>query len=239
MVVKRSIITGYTILTLKTPDGRPIMRIVKPFDSLLRNFIVMLETLFKGMDTLLQPPQPSTVTNTAGASVSLTFPTPNGAYGIPLGWRVDADAGDILILRGEPTDWGILVGSDNSPTTINFWNLGSPYPHGKSVGYMNYLSTTISQPAFDGTSVNLSIERLIVNEADVSQLVYEVGLVAREYNTWTKFLIARDVLDTPISMPPKSLLDVTIVIQGLLAPYQVFYRKDYAVGSEASTKSVV
>jgi len=239
MVVKRSVITGYVILTLKTRDGKTIMRTTKQFDSLLRNFIVMLEVLFKGMDTKIPPPQASTVTNTAGTSVSLSFPTPNGAYGIPLGWRVDAEAGDILLLRNEPTDWGILVGSDDSPTTINFWNLGSPYPQGKDVGYMNYLGSTVSQPTFDGTSVNLSIERLIVNEADSPQSIYEVGLVAREYNTWTKFLIARDVLNTPISMPPKSLLDVTIVIQALLAPYQVFFRKDYTVGSESSAKAIV
>lgn len=236
---KKSTVTGYIVCELKTRDGKPLMRIAKPFDSLLRNFIVMLETLFKGMDTKFPPPAPSPVVDISGNYVSLSFPAPNNIYGIPLGWRVDAEAGDILLRRNEPTDWGIMVGSDDSPTTISFWKLGAPYSHGKGTGYMNYLDTTVTEPEYDGTYVKFSIKRLIVNEADVSQIVKEVGLIAREYNTWTRFLIARDVLPSPITMPPKSLLEVTIVIEGILVPYQIYYRKDYAIGSETSRKAIV
>lgn len=235
----KSMITGYVISELKTSDGKALMRIAKPFDSLLGNFIVMLETLFKGIDTKFPPPSPSKIVDTSGNYVNLTFPTPLNAYGIPLGWRVDAESGDILLRRNEPTDWGIMVGSDDSPTTISFWRLVSPYPHGKDAGYMNYLGSTVSEPEFDGTSVKFTIQRLIVNEADVSQVVKEVGLIAREYNTWTRFLIARDVLPAPITMPPKSLLEVTIVLEGLLAPYQIYYRKDYGIGNESSRRSIV
>ncbi|MHC1628475.1 MAG: hypothetical protein ACXQTI_06585 [Candidatus Nezhaarchaeales archaeon] len=233
----RSMITGYIAYTLKDKDGRVLRKGVKHFNSFVKNFLVMIETMFKGEDSLFPPPAPTQAVDVNGNPFTLSFPTPEGNYGIPLGWRVDADAGDRLIERGEPTDWGILVGSDDSPTTINFYSLVAPYPHGKGEGYMNYLSTEMTEPEFDGTYVKFTIRRLIINEADVSQLVREVGLVAREYYTWRKFLLARDVLTEPISMPPKSLLDVTIVIAGVLAPYNVIYTSDYAVGYGASQLS--
>jgi hypothetical protein len=239
MSTQKSIITGYIAYALKTQDGKELLRGAKPFDSLLRNFIVMLETLFKGMDTKFPPPSPSQIQDTSGTYKTLTFPLPEAKYGIPLGWRVDAEAGDTLELRDEPTDWGIMVGYGDSPTTINFWKLENPYPHGRGVGYMNYLGTKVTEPTFDGTYVKFTIQRLIANEADQPQYVREVGLIAREYYTWTRFLIARDVITPQVTMPPKSLLEVTIVLAGIMAPYNIFFRKDFAVGYQTSQRSIV
>lgn len=233
----KSVITGYIAYVLKTKDGKVLLKGAKPFNSFVKNFMVMLEAMFKGEDSKTPPPTPTQAVDLDGNSFSLSFPTPEGRYGIPLGWRVDAEAGDLLSLRGEPTEWGIIVGSGDSPTTINFYNLESMYPHGKDVGYMNYMSTQVTEPEYDGTYVKFTIKRLIINEADVSQVVREVGLIAREYNTWKRFLIARDVLDSPVTMPAKSLLEVTIVIAGVLAPYNVLYVSDQAVGFSTSQVS--
>ena len=233
----KSIITGYVAYTLKDKNGKVILKGAKPFNSFVKNFMVMLEAMFKGEDSKTPPDTPTQAVDIDGNSFSLSFPTPENHYGIPLGWRVNAEAGDTLFLRNEPTEWGIVVGSGDSPTTINFWNLESIYPHGKDEGYMNYLSTQVTEPEFDGTYVKFTIQRLVVNEADVSQIVREVGLIAREYYTWKRFLIARDVLDPPITMPPKSLLEVTIVIAGVMAPYNILYSSDLSVGYEASQVS--
>jgi len=233
----KSIITGYVAYTLKDKNGKVILKGAKPFNSFVKNFMVMLETMFKGEDSKTPPDTPTQAVDINGNSFSLSFPTPENHYGIPLGWRVNAEAGDTLFLRNEPTEWGIVVGSGDSPTTINFWNLESIYPHGKDEGYMNYLSTQVTEPEFDGTYVKFTIQRLIVNEADTSQIVREVGLIAREYYTWKRFLIARDVLDSPVTMPPKSLLEVTIVIAGVMAPYNIIYSSDLSVGYETSQVS--
>jgi len=229
-----SMITGYLALTLKNKDGKELLRVAQPMRSLLRNFIVMLETMFKGVDTLWNKYSPSQAIDVNGNSFYLSLSAPSGYYGVPIGWRIDAEAGEILFQRGEPTDWGIMVGASDDPNTINFWNLAQPYPHGTGAGYMNYLDTTIKEPYFDGTYVSLEIKRIVVNEADIYQVVKEVGIIAREYNTWKRFLIARDVLDYPINMPPKSMLEITIVIQGILAPYNIYYTSDYAVGYDNS-----
>jgi len=230
-------ITGYIAYTLYSKDGRVLKKGVKPFNSFVKNFMIMLETMFKGEDSKFPPPSPTPAVDTNGVEFTLTFPTPNKAYGIPLGWNIKADAGDKLLERNEPTDWGILVGAGDSPTTINYYSLDQPYPHGKGEGYMNYLSTEVSEPEFDGSYVKFSIKRIVVNEADVSQVVSEIGLVAREFYTWKKFLIARDVLDSPINMPPKSMLEITIVIMAVLAPYNIIYVEDYGSGTEVSTRS--
>ena len=230
----KSVITGFVAYTLKTKDGKILLKGVKPFNSFVKNFMVMIETMFKGEDSKIPPTAPTQAIDLDGNSFTLSFPTPEDHYGIPLGWRIDAEAGDTLFLRGEPTEWGIIVGSGDSPTTINFYNLENMYPHGKEEGYMNYLSTQVTEPEYDGTYVKFTIRRLIINEADVSQVVREVGLIAREYYTWKRFLIARDVLDEPVTMPPKSLLEVTIVIAGVLAPYNLIYLSDQAVGYDSS-----
>ena len=228
----RSIVYGYIVLELRDPaSGKPVIRTIQPMESLVRNFLVMIERMFKGEDSLFPPPSSSSVTLTDGSSytLSLTPPTLSNTGAFP-GWSVVADSGDRLIEMQMPTDWGILVGKGTSPTTINYWKLENPYPHGHGSGYMNYLSTSVEPVSFDESTVKFSIRRLIVNDAPVSQTVTEVGLVAREYNTWKKFMIARDLLSQAITMPPNSLLEVTIVISGIVAPYQVIYTKDYAVG---------
>jgi len=232
-----SIITAYIALTVKNKDGKELKRVVQPMRSLLRNFMVMLETMFMGKDTFWNLYTPSDAIDVDGNHFKLSVSVPESAYGTPIGWRIDAEAGEILYERGEPTDWGIMVGASDDPNTINFWNLAQPYPHGKGAGYMNYLSSEISEPYFDGSNVVIKVKRLMVNDADTEQTAKEVGTIAREYPTWKRFLIARDVLDTPITIPAKGLLEVTIVIQGILAPYQVYYLEDYSVGYETSTVS--
>jgi len=230
-------IKGYLKLALYDRDGRLLEERVQEMRSLLDNFIVLLESVFKGVDTRFPPPEPPKVTLPDGTlyQIPRTLLTP----GTVVGWRVDAEAGEILYLRGEPTDWGVIVGSDDSPNTITVYRLYAPYPHGKGVGYMNYLSTTITPPYFDGANVRMDITRLVLNESDSTQVVREVGVMVREYYTWQRFLIAREALASPISMPPRSMLQVTITLVAVPAPFTVIYVSDFAVGGETATRSIV
>jgi len=240
-----SLITGYIVYTLKTPDGKDILRGVKHFDSFVRNFMVMIESVLLGQHSRFTLPPYSNATDVTGSSVQLGRPSPpsgssGGSSGDPyFGWSIVADAGDRLEFFGLPTDWGILVGSGDSPTTINFWKLESPYPHGRTVGRMNYMSSNITEPVFDGSYVRFDIKRIIINESDATQIVREVGLVGLEYRTRNKFLFARDVITPPISMPPKSMLEITIVLAGLLAPLNIFFRRDAGVGTDSSIRSII
>jgi len=239
MTAINSMITGYIAYTLMDKNGKPICRGVKHFDSFVRNFMVMLESVLLGKDTRTTLPPYSNAVDTSGVSRQLERPLPPAGGDPVFGWGIVAEAGDTLERFNISTDWGILVGSGDSPTTLNFWRLESPYPHGRTAGKMNYLSSQITEPSFDGSNVRFSIKRLIVNEADTTQVVREIGVVGLEYRTHNKYLIARDVITPPISMPPKSLLEVIIVFAGLLAPINIFFRSDVAVGGESSSRSIV
>jgi hypothetical protein len=118
-------------LKLYDSNGRLLEERVQEMHSLLDNFIVLLENVFKGVDTKFPPPTPTKVTLLDGTQYQLPLRYYNP--GTVAGWRVDAEAGDVLYLRGEPTDWGIIVGSDDSPNTITVYKLYAPYPHGKAL----------------------------------------------------------------------------------------------------------
>ncbi|MHC1593715.1 MAG: hypothetical protein ACXQT2_00155 [Methanotrichaceae archaeon] len=240
MIGNKTLITGYLVVELKDRMGRVLRRDVRDFDPFVRNLIVLLENVLKGEDSYVSEKiMPITLSNATDVDGNSFTPLPYESQNPESGhqyWNIVADAGDVLIQRGEPTDWGILVGYGESETTINFWSLENPYPHGRGQGYMNYLSTELTPPEFDGSYVKFTVKRRIVNDSDVVQRVTEVGVVAREKYTWRKLLIARDLLDTPIDMPPASMLEVTIVIQALLAPYNIYVTSDYGVPEETATK---
>jgi len=225
------LIEGLISLELRDRSGGILARHTQEMQSLVRNFIVMLETAFKGVNTKFPPPPPQAAVDTSGASRGMGIM--NYQRGATQGWRVDADAGDQLLLRNEPTDWGILVGSDNTPVSITDYSLKAPYPHGRGRGYMNYLSTSIEGP-FVGGYVWFRVKRVVVNESDINQTIWEVGLVGREFYTWNKFLFFRDVLTDPIIMPPNSLVEITIEIRATPAPYIALYAKDFAPGYDSS-----
>ena len=117
-----STITAYIALTVRDKNRKELKRVVQPMRSLLRNFMVMLETMFIGEDTLWNLYTPSDAIDVDGNYFKLSVKVPQQAFGTPIGWRIDAEAGDILHERGEPTDWGIMVGASDDPNTINFWN---------------------------------------------------------------------------------------------------------------------
>lgn len=242
-VGSKTLVTGYLVLELRDRHGKVLRRDVRDFDPFVRNLIVLLENVLKGEDTFVSENiMPITLSNATDVEGNSFTPMPYSSYnpeGARQYWNIVADAGDVLIQRGEPTDWGILVGYGESPTTINFWSLENPYPHGRGQGYMNYLSTELTPPEFDGNYVKFTVKRRIINDATVTQRVTEVGVVAREFHTWRKLLIARDLLDTPIDMPPASLLEVTIVIQALPAPFNIITTLDYGVPEEVSSRHTV
>ncbi|MCD6359338.1 MAG: hypothetical protein J7M38_00655 [Armatimonadetes bacterium] len=240
MIGQKTLITGYLVVELKDRLGRSLRRDVRDFDPFVRNLIVILENILKGVDTYVSEKiMPITLSNATDVEGNSFTPMPYSSYNPEWThqyWNIVADAGDVMLQRGEPTDWGILVGYGESETTINFWSLENPYPHGRGAGYMNYLSTEVTPPEFDGSYVKFTVKRRIVNDAEATQRVSEVGVVGREMYTWRRVLIARDLLSPPIDMPPASILEVTIVIQALLAPFNIYTAFDYAIPYDQSVK---
>jgi hypothetical protein len=107
---------------------------------------------------------------------------------------------------------GIVVGSGSTAVTLNDYNLVSKIPHGTTAGRLSYgampstnitpINTTLSNSWY------YSITRSFSNQSTSNVGIYEVGFIAYIFNGFAgnfvseKFLITRDVLQTPIILAP-------------------------------------
>lgn len=115
---------------------------------------------------------------------------------------------------------GLVVGSGDTPFSVSQYSLPTEIAHGTSVGQLTRGATTFIPPsvATDGKSVSMSIERAFVNDSGSDVVVKEVALKGYPYY-YESYLrgdthyFTRDVLDTPITVPPGQTLAVRVVIK--------------------------
>ncbi|MEM2163680.1 MAG: hypothetical protein QXR62_04570 [Candidatus Bathyarchaeia archaeon] len=129
---------------------------------------------------------------------------------------VEAGGGVMLAMKAAEGDdtFGILVGSGSTPVAYNDYKLFSKISHGSGAGQLYYQSqSTVS--SFGALSSYVELARSFVNVSANPVIVREVGLAARSY--WKdryavqqdqKFLIARDVLPNPVTVPSLATLVV-------------------------------
>jgi hypothetical protein len=110
--------------------------------------------------------------------------------------------------------YGIVVGSGSTPVSPTDYKLASQISHGTGTGQLDYEPQTTTS-SYSDTSSYLEIARSFVNKSGGDVTVREVGLIARNY--WkdaggvrndVKFLVARDVLPTPVTVKPLGSLTV-------------------------------
>ena len=102
--------------------------------------------------------------------------------------------------------YGIVVGSSSQSVSPTDYNLISKIPHGTGPGQLDYDAHSVASSYSPSSSI-VEINRVFLNKSGGDVVVREVGLIARNY--WkdqaairndVKFLIARDVLPTPITV---------------------------------------
>lgn len=117
---------------------------------------------------------------------------------------------------------GLVVGSGDTPFSVSQYSLPTEIAHGTSVGQLTRGATTFIPPsiATDGKSVSMSIERAFVNDSGSDVVVKEVALKGYVYflgysgtHVGDTHYFSRDVLDTPITVPPGQTLAVRVVIK--------------------------
>lgn len=175
-------------ITVKDKDGNILEHVVKPSDTLVRNF-------WLGLGATLGPS--FTVVNTNGTSVNIAnFVNSN------------APAGD--------SAYGIQIGSNDTPHNFTQYSLISLYAH--STSGFNYGALTINQPAYLDPPANslygIRFIRSFTNASASSQTVREIGLVLRG-DTGSNFqnvLVIRDVI-TPVDVPSQGSITVQYVIR--------------------------
>jgi len=227
-----------TIIRILDRDGKEIRRDVLVSDPPVQNFLVIIRNcLSRPPDGLPAQIMQLSLDNATDINGSQYTPKPEmyifGDY-----LATDAPMCEQLQLSRAPDTWGIVLGSDDSPYTVTQYKLFSPYPCGRGVGYLNYLDTDIIQPYFDGTYVVWGLHRTAINDSDSPQWIREVGIIAYDTNVGRFVLISRDVISPPIQVPPRGVIDITILFRGILSLYQAFMRLDWASPVETSSRTV-
>ena len=135
--------------------------------------------------------------------------TENQSIGFP---QVPSESDSVLFVKAVAgnDDFGIIVGSGNTPVTLDDYNLEAKIPHGTGTGQIQYNYTTMEEPVISDNNISFRIIRTFTNVSGGDIIVREIGLVALKYSKY--FLIARDVLETPVTVPHEATLTVRYII---------------------------
>jgi hypothetical protein len=112
---------------------------------------------------------------------------------------------------------GIVVGSGDTPNSINTYALASKIAHGSGSGQLAYGATVfedVSNPS--GGDLQFRVTRTFTNNSGASVTVKEIGIygtVADSGGTTRYFCIVRDVLYSPSSIPDGATMTVRYIIK--------------------------
>jgi len=154
------------------------------------------------------------VTDVNGSPQSIYTEWYGGTLGGGTPAAMNAPAGD--------DSFGIVVGSGTKPVSYNDYSLAKKIYNGSEPGKLSYGPTGVSDVYVDTTRnlARFTISRTFTNLSNSPVSVSEVGIVARSY--WRdssgvkqdiKYLIVRDVIDPPITVPPNGTLTVVYTFE--------------------------
>jgi hypothetical protein len=180
--------------------------------SLLQNFA-------KAISVVMSSPG-NTPTAAGGliTSTTVTKPdsTPATIYGEWYDGTYNAGGGAHIAMNAADNDdtYGVVVGTGTATVTPTDYSLASKIPHGTGPGQLDYDTHTVAS-SYTSSSSYVEISRVFVNRSGGDVVVREVGLMARNYfkdsgavRNDVKYLIARDVLPSPVTV--KNLGSLTV-----------------------------
>ena len=149
----------------------------QPMRSFVKQFLQHLKCLFQGSDE-------SNVKDMNGNLKNLQYTT-EGSYHY------------MCMTFGFDTKRGVIIGSGTTPPSNDDYKLESEYTDSE----FSYGSNSISLTEEDGYLV-LRIARMFTNVSGSSKTISEVGLgcCSRASDQYPMFLLARDVLSSPITV---------------------------------------
>lgn len=150
-----------------------------------------------------------------------------GYYNAAWGARRGAwGAGFYMYPAGAGSRRGVVVGSSDTAFGIEQVDLQSPILHGNDEGQLyhgEHLSPTVVD-AVDGTSSELVFAREFANNTAADVTIREIGLMGspayetgyvsgKTYSRMAAVLLTRDVLETPIVLPPNQVVEVKHIMR--------------------------
>lgn len=201
----------YIECEVKDKDGKLIDKRKFRGMSWVGNIVGFLCCLFKMWHTVTYGyystgMSPSFINDVGGTARGISLGNASGNYGMILGGQAPA---------GETTA-GIVVGSSDTPVSIDDYKLVSQIAHGTGVGQLQYGATTTEDIFKTSNSWTFRIVRTFTNGSGATVTVKEIGLYVRlgmptspHYYT---AMFSRDVLTTPINVPNGATLTVRYII---------------------------
>jgi hypothetical protein len=193
-------------------DGERIYRLKAESKSFLLNyakvFVVMLGAPASATGSSGGIFASASIMNTGGAVVTCPMEWYAGSVALGGGTPMGMSAPD------NDDSYGIVVGSGSTPVSPTDYALAAKISHGTGAGRLDYGPATITS-SYGTTSSYTEMARTFLNASGSDVTVREVGIIpwcywkdndAVRYNV--KFLIARDVLPTPVKVPNLGTLTV-------------------------------
>lgn len=113
------------------------------------------------------------------------------------------------------TTKGIVIGTGNTPPSIDDYNLEAKIPHGTGAGKMEYQAQADTVSETTATGWRTTLVRQFYNKSGASIYVAETGIIgelALAAVTW-KCLLCRNVHDPAVEVPDTGILTVTYTIE--------------------------
>ncbi|MBA7524808.1 hypothetical protein ES705_16952 [subsurface metagenome] len=198
-------------LEVRDQDGRVIQRHKQRSHSWVRN-------AYNAMFINLAGKDPDDVTfgagllsmkDTGGVIVSVSAPlfyaSSTSLDGTGQGYR--APAGD--------DDRGIVVGSGVAAESFEDYALETKIANGTAAGQLSYVESAAHSITWIGGSLTLknALIRYFNNNSGASVEVNEVGLIVFSYYSVQEYLVSRDKLASPVTIPNTGQLKVTYTVQ--------------------------
>jgi len=114
------------------------------------------------------------------------------------------------------TKWGLRVGKDSTPVSINDYALGNPLAEGTGTNQVEHQLTYFTGPSVVGSTLSFTIQRSMVNHSGSAiSGIQEIGnYMMFSCGMYTNFALGfRDVLGSPFSIPDGGAITVTYTLK--------------------------
>jgi len=198
---------------VRDKDGKLLKREKGESRSLLKNFMACLRALMiAAVNTT------ANVVTTGGAEE--TVKDVSGAdQTIWGGWRADTIYGGgwpmAINAPDDDDSHGIVVGVGDTPVSPEDYKLAGKIAHGSGSGQLDYGTHSFEAIVVEDKVSKFRVSRTFTNISGASVTVKEIGIIAWCYyrnnaavKKDVKFLIVRDVLITPTTIPDGASLNV-------------------------------
>jgi hypothetical protein len=186
-------------LEVRDKNGKLLEKRSRTCHSFLKNFAWFVYAFFAATNV--------TRTNTGGGSATFYGSRAVTITGENSPMKCNAASAD--------DSFGIQVGSGTTPVSRDDYALATKISHGTAAGQLAYGTMTIETVNGTPPESQFRIIRTFSNSTADAITVYEIGLAIS--NRWadveTKFLIARDVLSAPVTVPAGATLTIRYIFK--------------------------